>query len=179
MIFTFFILPKTTQMLPPWIFFKHLKNIPNNKVFIYISIRVEYYSLEQLIPFVIFSNLQTLPNSKFISEKKVEFFFSELIFFCSIKIIRNGKINLEKNLKEKKIYVKNFEKKKRKKEKIADCTFRNLEVYSLSCNVTLGLLKLHWPNWGHWESSHSKERQSTGLYIVVRPLDILLTRGPS
>jgi uncharacterized membrane protein YcaP (DUF421 family) len=73
----------------------------------------------------------------------VEFFFSELIFFCSIKIIRNGKINLEKNLKEKKIYVKNFEKKKRKKEKIADCTFRNLEVYSLSCNVTLGLLKLH------------------------------------
>ncbi len=63
----------------------------------------------------------------------------------SINILRNGKINLERNLEKKKIYVKNFEKKKRKKEIIAGCTFRNLEVYSLSCNVPLGLWTLHWP----------------------------------
>jgi hypothetical protein len=33
------------------------------------------------------------------------------------------KKNLDRNLKEKKIYVKKFEKKKRKKEKVAGCTF--------------------------------------------------------
>ncbi len=58
------------------------------------------------------------------------------------------KKNLERNLKEKKIHVKNFEKKKRKKEKIAGCTLRNPQVYSLSCNVTLGLWKVHCPNSG-------------------------------
>jgi hypothetical protein len=74
---------------------------------------------------VIFSNLQIFPISKFISEKKVEFLFLEFSKFCNSKIIRNGKKNLERNLKEKKIYVKNFEKKKRKKEKNAGCTLGN------------------------------------------------------
>ncbi len=52
------------------------------------------------------------------------------------------KKNLDRNLKEKKIYVKKFEKKKRKKEKVAGCTFWNPEVYSLSCNSPFGALEV-------------------------------------
>jgi hypothetical protein len=53
-------------------------------------------------------------------------------------------------------------KRKEKKKKMLDVPSETLEVYSLSCNVTLGLWKLHWPNSGQWKSSNYK-RKKKGL----------------